>query len=150
VCLVLLLALAVACASSAKQRAVVAYQGADAAFSAFQDTERALYAAKTIPTLDAKAHERISIVLARAFGVQEKAGLALLIWETGEPVPADVMAYFNEAERVIRELDTVVPDHPALTRAAEIVRWARMLVELAKQLRVTPPAQVALVAEGGR
>lgn len=144
--LVLLAIFAMACATSQKQRVVTIYQSADTALSAFQDTERALYAAKEIPQLDAKAHERISQVLQTAFTVQSKAGQALLIWKVGEPIPADVMAYFDEAERVFTELQAAVPNEPRLTRAAEIVRWARQLVELAKRLRITPPAQVAAVA----
>lgn len=139
-----------ACATSQKQRAVVAYQSAQTALGVFQDTERALYQARTLPELTDERHRAISAALARAFDVQIQLGNALLIWRTGEPAPTSVVGYLNEADRVIQEVQRLLPDDSRVRLARDIVQWARTLVELAKQFKVTAPASVEAAARTGQ
>lgn len=143
----LIVAVIAACAfRSAKQQAVVIYAAADAALSQLQDSERAIYAAKTFPGLTPAVHATISDGFDRAFGLQIKAGQALKLWESGQPIPQDITDYFDEADRVIADLQKLLPNDARLALADHISRWARELVALAKRLRIQPPGNVAAVA----
>ena len=144
---ILCIAVVSACAfRSAKQQTVVIYAAADAALSQLQDSERALYAAKTFPGLTADVHATISDGFASAFGLQVKVGQALLIWESGQPIPQSITDYFDEADRVIGDLQKLLPNDARLALADHIAKWARELVALAKRLNIQPPGEIAAVA----
>jgi hypothetical protein len=142
------LLLATACAS-AKKQVVIVHRSVETALGQLQDAERALYQKQTIPQLTLERHQQISTVFAEAFGVQIKVGEALLIWRSDQPVPAEVLAYFDEAERVLVEIQRLLPDNARVQLAREIVAWAKEVVALAKALKRPPPPTVAIVAERG-
>lgn len=139
-----------ACATSHKARVTTAYQTTETALGAFQDAERALYAAQTLPALTEERHAEILQVLVRAFDVQARFGQALLIWRTGEPLPTEIGEWFVEIERVITEVQALDTGGRLPTQlAADVVRWTRAIVDLSRLLNISPPASVAQVAEQG-
>ncbi len=141
---------AAGCAARQKQIAVVGYDSVQTALEVFQDAEIALYRAKTLPELDATRHAAIQTALKQAFDAQVKVGDALLLWRSGEPAPVGVSEWLTEAERVVTEVERLVPGNARVQLVASLVRWARGIVAIASQLRVAPPANVArLAAEGG-
>ena len=131
-----------ACATSNKARVVAGYQSAQAALGTFQDAERQLYAMQTVPGLTKEVHADILRALIRAYDVQEKFGDALLIWQSG-PAPVGTEAWLNEVSRVILEIEKLAPQSEARLRLAkEALAWGRIVVQIAGQLRVPPPANV--------
>jgi hypothetical protein len=138
-----------ACASSQKQKVVVAYQSAEVALGQFQDTEIRLYEGKKVPSLTEEKHKAIHANLSKLFDLQDKVGGALLIWRTGEPVPQTVRAYFDEAERVIGELRKELPDNDRLMIIQAALPWIRALVDMARLLKTPVPALEQVATEGG-
>lgn len=138
----LLVVLTVAgCATSNKRPVVLTYQGTVTTLAAFQDTEKALYAAKTVPQINDEFHANFLKGLIRIYNVLEPAGEALKVWRTGEPVPQSVRDYFAEAERVLGDLQGIlslskIKEH--LVFAQQLVAWARTMLELAGQLNLEP------------
>lgn len=79
-----------ACASvPLKQKATLGLQAAHTAVGTAQDTERALYAAKTAG-LTPEKHGQIAKLFEVYFGAEEKVAVALLAWRAGDPTPADL------------------------------------------------------------
>lgn len=138
-----------ACASSQKQKVVVAYQSAETALGQFQDAEIALYNTKTVASLTEEKHKAIHKVLAQAFDAQEKVGSALLIWESGRPAPAGVGAWLTEAERVLAEVRALLPDNDRVRLAQTLIPWIRAILDTVRLFGVQPPPALLQVAEKG-
>lgn len=147
--LVAVAATTLACASSQKQKVVVAYQSAESALGQFQDAEIALYNMKTVASLTEEKHKAIHAALAKAFDAQIKVGSGLLIWETGKPAPASVQQWLTEAERVLAELRTQIPDNDRLKLVQALIPWIRAILDTVRLLGVQPPPALEAVAEQG-
>lgn len=140
---VLVLAVTLAgCASvPLKQQISRSHQVAHQALVAVDEAERALCApipatpnvcgsavAAALGLTDAK-HQAISRTLARAFDHDAKAGVAVIAWRAGDPVPADLRTLLQDAQDVVA-VATTITDNALVTRAQALVARVAAVVAL--------------------
>lgn len=147
---VVMLATMAACSVSLKQKVVTAYGGTQVGLESVHDAERAMFEAKTIPSLSPNVQDKVLASLDKAFAAQQRAGAALLLWQPNEPIPASVMEWFDAADKLLPEIQAAAPEvADRLKVAGELVSWARALVQIAQLLHLTPPANVNQLAVVG-
>lgn len=129
-----------ACASiSTKQRISTTHQAAHQALVAVDDAERALCqprptatnecaspTAATLGLTDAR-HQAFSRALAKAYDSDAKAGVAILAWRAGDPVPADLTTLLQDAADILATARSIT-DQPLLDRAMTLLARVQAVV----------------------
>lgn len=138
---------AAACATGLKPRVVAAYQATEIGLGAVQDTERALYAAGTVPQLTKEVHEqRISPAFVVAFDAQIKFGNALLAWEPGAALPSGYAEWVTSVQNAVAVLGELMPRNKGVLDA--VMSWVTNVADTIRILGQTvPPELTALVKE---
>lgn len=121
------------CASlPAKQKVSQAHQVAHQALVTIDEAERALCqpvpaatntcgnpAAAALGLTNAK-HQDFSRKLAKAFDDDVKAGVAIVAWRAGDPVPADLATLFQDAQDLAAVANTIT-DNPLATKVQTFI-----------------------------
>lgn len=146
---VMLAASVTACASlPVKERGVKSSQAAEIALGAADDFERAAFLAGSIPQLSAMTtcspalapappactvHQKVSVLLAKAFNAQHRAGVLIQKWRAGEPPPSDLIVAAADLQDAI----AAIGEATSGTRAGDLVAKIQAVLDEVSQLAVT-------------
>jgi hypothetical protein len=135
------------CSASLKRNVVTGYQASAIGIEAIYNVETEVFKAGVLPALTPNKQDQILGVIDKMIAIQERAGLAIIAWTPGAPVPQDVDGWFKAAGEMLPQIEAIVPEVGShLRKAQAVIVWAKALIDIAKLFRIQIPTNVSALA----